>query len=108
MPSYLLQASYTSEALAALMKTQQDRTGVIRKTVENLGGTMIGSWLSFGDYDIVLIVDMPDNVSIAAMALAAGAGGSLRGTKTTPLLSVDEGLAAARKAAASGYTPVQK
>lgn len=108
MPSYLLQASYTSEALAALVKNPQNRTEIIRKTVKNLGGKLIGSWLSFGDQDIVLIVDFPDNVSAAAMALAAAAGGSLKSTKTTPLFTIEEGLAASKKAAASGYTPVQK
>ncbi len=108
MPSYLLQASYTTEALASLVKNPQNRTEVIRKTVENLGGKLVGAWLSFGDQDVVLIVDFPDNVSAAAMALAAAAGGSLKSTKTTPLFTIEEGLAASKKAAASGYTPVQK
>ena len=49
---------------------------------------------------------MPDVISAAAMALAIGAGGSLKAQKTTPLLSVEEGLAAMKKAAASGYKPV--
>jgi len=108
MPSYLVQASYTSEALAALMKNPQNRTEVIRKSVENLGGKLVGSWMSFGDQDVVLIIDMPDHVSAAAMVLAACAGGSVRGTKTTLLFSMEEGLGAVKKAATSGYTPVQK
>lgn len=108
MPSYLLQASYTSEALAALVKNPQNRTEVVRKSVEKLGGKLTGAWLSFGDHDVVLIIDMPDNVSAAAMALAAAAGGSLKSTRTTPLLGMDEGMAAAKKAATSGYTPVKK
>jgi uncharacterized protein with GYD domain len=108
MPSYLLQASYTAEALAALVKKPQNRTEVVRKAVENLGGKLVGAWMSFGDHDVVLIVDMPDSISAAALALATAAGGSLKGTKTTPLFSFDEGIAAVKKAAASGYTPVQK
>jgi uncharacterized protein with GYD domain len=108
MPSYLLQASYTTEALAALVKNPQNRTEVIRKSIESLGGKLVGLWLSFGDQDVVLVIDMPDSVSAAAMALAAAAGGSLRNTKTTALLTVDEGMAALKKAAATGYTPVQK
>jgi uncharacterized protein with GYD domain len=108
MPSYLLQVSYTTEAVAALLKKPQNRTEVIRKTVKNLGGKLVGTWLSFGEHDVVLIVDMPDNVSAAALAMAAAAGGSLKSTKTTPLLGIDEGMEAAKKAAESGYTPVQK
>lgn len=108
MASYLVQASYTTEALAALMKKPQNRTEIIRKAVEKLGGKLTGLWLSFGDQDVVLIIEMPDNISAAAMVLAACAGGSLKGSKTTPLLSVEEGVSALKKAAGSGYAPVQK
>jgi uncharacterized protein with GYD domain len=108
MPSYLVQVSYTSEAVAALVKNPQDRSAVVRKSVENLGGKLVGSWLSFGDYDVVLIAEMPDNVSAAALAMAAVGGGSLKSVKTTPLMTAEEATAAAAKAAASGYTPVQK
>ncbi len=108
MPSFLVQASYTSEALASLIKNPQNRMEVVRKLVEGLGGKLVGGWMSFGDYDIVLIADLPDHVSAAAIALAASAGGSLKAIKTTPLLNSDEGLAAVKKAASSGYTPVQK
>jgi uncharacterized protein with GYD domain len=53
-----------------------------------------------------MLVEMPDNISVAALALAAAAGGSLKSIKTTPLLSLTEGLAALKKAATSGYTPI--
>jgi uncharacterized protein with GYD domain len=108
MPSYLVQAAYTAEAMAALVKNPQNRLDVVRKMAESHGGKLIGGWLSFGDYDIVMIAEMPDNVSAAAIAMAAAAGGSVRAIKTTPLLTADEGQAALKKAAASGYTPVQK
>lgn len=108
MSSYLVQASYTSEAMAALVKNPQNRMEVVRKSAEGLGGKLVGRWLSFGDYDVVLIAEMPDNVSAAAIAIAAAAGGSLRSIKTTPLLNAEEGLAAVKKAAGSGYTPVHK
>ena len=108
MPTYLVQTSYTTEALAALMKKPQNRTDIIRKAVEKLGGKLVGTWLSFGEHDIVLIIDMPDNVSAAAMVLAASAGGSVKGTKTTPLMTLEDGIAAMKKAATSGYTPIQK
>jgi hypothetical protein len=49
---------------------------------------------------------MPDNISIAALALAAAAGGSLKSIKTTPLMSIADGLVALKKAGASGYTPI--
>lgn len=106
MPSYLVQASYTSEALATLMKSPQNRTEVVRKAVEKLGGSVTGFWLSFGDQDAVCILEMPDNLSAAAIALAIASGGALKSTKTTPLLTVEEGMAAMKKAATSGYKSV--
>jgi uncharacterized protein with GYD domain len=108
MPSYLIQASYTVEALQALMKKPQDRTAVVSKAVENLGGSLTGLWLSFGDQDIVALVELPNNVSAAALALAIAAGGALKSTKTTPLLTVAQGMQAMKKASSSGYTPVTK
>ena len=106
MPSYLVQVSYTSEAVAALVKKPQDRSRVVEKTVEKLGGSIKSAWLTFGDYDTIVLVEMPDNVSAAAFAMAVSAGGSCKAVKTTPLLSVEEGTAAMKKASGSGYKPV--
>jgi uncharacterized protein with GYD domain len=106
MPSYLIQVAYTPEALTALIKKPQDRTAVIGKAIEKLGGKMTGFWLSFGDYDVVGVFEMPDNVSAAAFALAIGAGGACKSIKTTPLLAMEEGIAALKKAGGSGYKPV--
>ncbi len=106
MAIYLSQVAYSSAALAALVAHPQNRSEAIRKPVEKLGGKLIGAWLSFGDYDVVCIIEMPDNVSAAALALAIGAGGSLKSQKTTPLLSLEEGMAALKMAASTGYKPV--
>jgi len=106
MPSYLVQVSYTSAALAALVKNPHSRSEVVASAVKKLGGTIGPFYLCFGDYDTVGVVEMPDNVSAAALALAFSAGGSCSEVKTTPLLSIDEGLAALKKAATSGYKPV--
>jgi uncharacterized protein with GYD domain len=106
MASYLVQAAYTSEALATLMKTQENRTEIVKKTAKKLGGKLFASWLSFGEYDLVMIVEMPDNVSMASFAIAASAGGSLKAVKTTPLLSIGDAMAAIKKAPTSGYRPI--
>jgi len=106
MPSYLVQVSYTSEALSALIAKPQNRAEVVGKTVERLGGKVAGAWLSFGDYDTIVVVDLPNNMSAAAFALAISAGGSCKTVKTTPLISAEEGLAAFKKAGTSGYKPV--
>jgi len=106
MATYMIQVSYTPEAWAALLKNPQDRTTVIEGVVKNLGGKMEKFYMSFGEYDIVGVVDMPDSVSAAAFSLAVSAGGACRNVKTTQLLTTAEGVEAMRKAAASGYKPV--
>jgi len=103
MPSYLLQVSYNAAAWAAMIKKPQDRIEAVRKSIEKLGGSVTGGWLSFGDYDIVAITEMPDNVSAAAFAMAVSAGGACKNVKTTPLLTIDEAKAAMQKARTSGY-----
>jgi uncharacterized protein with GYD domain len=105
MASYLIQATYTSEAFAALVKKPQDRTAVVKATVEKLGGSVIGQWGSFGEHDIVLVVDFPDTVSALAFKAAALAGGALKSSVVTPLISAEDAMAAAKKAGGAGYKP---
>jgi uncharacterized protein with GYD domain len=105
MPSYLIQLSYNAETLASFIKKPNDRTPVITKLAEKLGGTLVGSWFSFGDYDAVIIIDGPDNVSAAACSMAVSASGAFKAFKTTPLLGIEEGMAAMRKAGNLGYKP---
>jgi len=106
MPFFLHQVSYTPEALARLIANPQDRFEVVRAPIEKLGGKVMNSYFAFGQYDAVLITEMPDNVSAAAIALAFSAGGSLRTMQTTALMTNAEGLEAFRKAATCGYKPV--
>ncbi|MGA2560324.1 MAG: GYD domain-containing protein [Terracidiphilus sp.] len=108
MATYLVQTSYTQQALAAMVKKAQNRTEPIRKAVEKLGGSLVGLWLSFGKHDVVCMMEMPDNISAAAMAIAVAAGGAVQNTHTTPLLSVEDGIVALKKAAGSGYKAVTR
>ena len=105
MPQYLLQVAYAPSAWAALVQKPQNRLDTVRPAVEKLGGKIETGWFSFGDYDLIAIVEMPDNVSAAAFSLAASAGGAVKAIKTTPLLTLDEGIEAMKKAGKSGYKP---
>ena len=105
MGYYLFQGTYTSEAWAKLVNQPQNRVEVVRAAVEKLGGSVEGAWFSFGETDIVLICKWPDNVTAAAFAIAATAGGALKAGKTTPLLTNDELQAALKQAPKSGYRP---
>jgi len=101
MPQYLYQVAYTSESLAAQIKTPQDRLEVVGKQISDaVGARILAGGYSYGEYDVSVIVDAPDDVSMAAVALAIAAGGAVRAAKTTPLLSGGQWVAALRKAPA--------
>jgi uncharacterized protein with GYD domain len=105
---YLAQASYTAEAVAALLKKPQDRSDMVRQVIEKLGGRLEGFWFAFGDYDLALIFELPDNVSAAAFAMAVSAGGALKAVKTTQLITIEEAVQAMKKATKAGYRPPTK
>ncbi len=105
MARYLFQAAYTPEAWAAQINNPQNRVEALRPVIERLGGRLESAYYAFGDYDVIFIVEVPDNVSAAALSLAANAGGALKAVRTTPLMTLEEGMEALRKAGGAGYRP---
>jgi uncharacterized protein with GYD domain len=110
MALYMYQAAYTPESWAAQLKNPQNRAETVGRTVcEAAGGKCIGAWYCFGEYDLVLIADMPDAESMAAVALAVAAGGAIKSAVTTVLMSGTQGVAAMQKAVsvANSYKPAR-
>ena len=105
MAYYMIQAAFTPESWAKLVKSPEDRKAAIAPMVEQLGGRLENYWFAFGDYDSVVIVQVPDNITAAALSLAAAAAGALKAIKTTPLMTMEEGMEAMRKAGGAGYRP---
>jgi uncharacterized protein with GYD domain len=103
---YLIQAAYSQEGLRAMLQNPQDRTSALRAPIESLGGKIHNLFMSFGDYDAVLLIEMPNNVAAAAIAIAVAAGGACKSVKTTPLMTVAEGIEALKQAGSSGYHSV--
>ncbi len=110
MPVYMFQAAYTPESWAAQIKNPQNRVeSVGSQACEAVGGKLVGGWLCFGEYDLVIIADVPNNESMAAIALAVGAGGAIKASKTTVLITGTEGVGALEKAdvVAKAYSPAR-
>ena len=105
MKDYLIQASYTPEALTALIKNPQNREDAIRPAIEKLGGKLKGAYFSFGEYDAVILLSLPSDVEAGALALSVAASGGLKAIKTTPLMGMAESVEAIKKAGATGYKP---
>ncbi len=105
MPFYLTRFSYTPETWAKLIKNPEDRRVAAKQYIEAVGGKLHGFWYAFGDHDGYNLWEAPDNVSMAATALAINAGGALSSLQTTVLLTVEETLAAMQKASSIKYRP---
>ena len=103
MPMYLTRFSYTPETWARLIANPEDRRKAATEYIESVGGKLHGFWYAFGSHDGVNLWEAPDNVSMAAVALAIGSGGALSSIETTVLLTVDETLEALRGAQNVGY-----
>ena len=100
MSRYMIQASYTAEAAAALVKQPEDRALAVRPLVEKLGGRLVDFYFSLGDYDVVLIAELPNNTAALAADLAAVMPGHLSKIKTTALLTPEEAVTAMKEASA--------
>ena len=98
MPLYLTRFSYTPETWARLIGNPEDRGEAARTYIESVGGKLHGFWYAFGPHDGYAVWEAPDDVAMAAVALAISGGGALSSLETTVLLTVDETLDALRKA----------
>ena len=103
MALYLSKFSYTPETWARLIDNPEDRRQAAQTYIESVGGKLHGFWYAFGPHDGYTLWEAPDNVSMAAVALAIGAGGALDPLETTVLLTVDETLEALGRAQQVGY-----
>ncbi len=104
----MLEVAYTAETWAAMVRKPQNRVEAIRPAIEALGGRVLNSFFAFGEYDAMLILEYPDEITAAAFQIAAAAGGAAKATRTTPLMSMEDGVAAFRKAGTITYIPPAK
>ena len=98
MPLYLSRFSYTPETWGRLMGNPEDRRKAAQSYIESVGGKLHGFWYAFGPHDGYSLWEAPDNVSMAAVAIAIGGSGALSTFDTTVLLTVDDTIEALRRA----------
>jgi uncharacterized protein with GYD domain len=90
MSKFLVQATYTADGLRGLQKDKASgRREAVTKAVKSLDGQIEALYGAFGEHDVVMIVDLPDAASAAAMSITASASGFMR-TRVTPLMTVEE------------------
>lgn len=107
MAYYLLRAKYAQDSMNALVQRPEDRMLTTTRLLKEVGGRLHYYFFSFGEYDIVLLFELPDNVSAAALAMTLSAAGTVTATETIPLLTMEEAIGAMNQAReASGiYVP---
>ena len=87
------------------VKNPQGRAAAVRPLFEGMGGKLESFDYAFGDYDAVIIAELPDNVSMVALSMAVSASGAVGSIKTTVLIPVNEAVEGMRKAGTAGYRP---
>jgi uncharacterized protein with GYD domain len=103
MPKYLIQANYVGDGLKGLLKEGgSSRRAAIEKLFGSVGGRVESFYYAFGDTDLFVVGDVPDNVTAAALSLVVNAAGAAT-AKVTVLLTAEEIDAAAKKTLA--YRP---
>jgi uncharacterized protein with GYD domain len=97
MALYMYQASYTAKSMAAQLQEPQDPVEVFRPTMEELGAKIMVAGFPFGEYDVLVVYEAPDDMTAASVAMAIAAEGEVKSAKTTRLLSGQEWLESLRK-----------
>jgi uncharacterized protein with GYD domain len=105
VPLYLIQAAYTPEAWAALARSPENRAEPASALAKKLGGKLVDLYYCFGEYDAVVLVDLPDDAMATAFVIAAGSAGHIKATRTTRLMGVTETVEAMQKAGEVTYAP---
>ena len=97
MPKYLVQANYVGEGLKGLLKEGgSSRRAAVEKLFGSVGGRVEAFYYAFGDTDLFVIADVPDNVTAAALSLIVNAAGAAT-ARITVLLTAEEIDAATKK-----------
>jgi uncharacterized protein with GYD domain len=102
--TYLFRFSYTPESWAALIDHPEDRREMLATRIFAFGGQLQGFWYSFGEHDGYALVELPDNVSAAAVTAAISATGSLHHLDAIVLVTAEDMLEALGRAQEFGYT----
>lgn len=83
MPIFITQGRYTREAVRGMVISPEDRADAVGRLLAKAGGKLIGYYMTFGDYDFLMIAETPGETQMAAVLLAAGSGGGVTDLKTT-------------------------
>lgn len=94
MPMYLARVKLSKEFMNAVVDRPEDRITTTTKLLKGIGGRLHNYFFAFGEYDIILLFDLPDNVSAASLSMVLSASSSATEIEITPLLTMQEAVEA--------------
>jgi uncharacterized protein with GYD domain len=98
MPIFISQGRYSQNAMRGMVNTPEDRTEPVSKLVEAAGGKLLAYYVTFGEYDWLIVVEAPDARTVAAAVITAAAGGGVTDIKTTLAMNGAEAMQAFQSA----------
>jgi uncharacterized protein with GYD domain len=110
MTLYIVQGCYSAEALKGMMNSPDDRSKPVAELISSLGGKMLNYYVTFGEYDFMVICEAPDEKAVAAAVIAAAAGGGVVGLRTTTAMTSQDAMGVFGQAqkAAEGFRSAGK
>ncbi len=98
MPIFITQGRYSESAMRGMLKKPEDRSEQVRGLIEASGGKMLSYYMTFGDYDFIVITEAEDLQQVLSALLVAGGTGGVTGLKTVPAVTGAEAESAMGKA----------
>ena len=102
MPIFVTQARYTQQALKGLVEKPEDRQEEVARLFERAGGRLLSYYMTFGEFDFLIISEMPSESAMLSVLATAAAGGGVTDVKTSlaiPTSAAREAFEAANRAA---------
>jgi uncharacterized protein with GYD domain len=90
MPIYITQGRYTRDAIKGMIVRPEDRADAVSRLLAKAGGRLIGYYVTFGEYDFLVIAEFPNDVQAAAVLLAAASGKGVSDLRTTVAMTAVE------------------
>ena len=90
MSQYILLINWTQQGISKI-KESSDRYNSFKSSVEKAGGKLIGGYYTFGEYDVIIIIEAPNDEVVMSLMLKVGSAGNVR-TKTMKAFTAEEGL----------------
>lgn len=91
MSHYILLINWTEQGISKIKETAADRYSSFKASVEKAGGKLIGGYYTFGEYDMVIIIEAPNDETVMSLLLKVGSAGNAR-TKTLKAFTAEEGM----------------